>query len=143
MTAKPRRKCARCPRVLSKERQALKYCYLCSVAVKHEQRDKAHRTGVETRYGLQPGDYDALYAYQQGKCPICLRATGKSKRLSVDHDHKRGNTRESVRGLLCTVCNQMLGHGRDEPEFFVRAYLYLMAPPAAILFGGDNAEDDS
>jgi hypothetical protein len=80
-------------------------------------------------YGLAPGDYDRLYGSQNGTCALCLRATGKSKRLAVDHDHKTG----AVRGLLCGPCNKLIGHARDEPEFFDRAAEYLRNPPATML----------
>jgi hypothetical protein len=46
--------------------------------------------------------------------------------LSVDHDHKT----LLVRGLLCRPCNDLLGHARDDPEFFTRAKVYLEKPPA-------------
>jgi hypothetical protein len=108
----------------------MKHCYLCSVQVKREQRDRAHRLAVETRYSLKAGDYDLFYEFQGGKCAICLRATGATKRLSVDHNHKLGFNREGVRGLLCGPCNQMLGHGRDDPAFFQRVIHYLTNPPA-------------
>lgn len=75
---------------------------------------------------MEPDDYDRLYAAQDGRCAICRRATGKTRRLSVDHDHATGK----VRGLLCRPCNQMLGHARDEELFFMRAWLYLNDPPA-------------
>jgi hypothetical protein len=85
-----------------------------------------HERMVQKTYGLGPGDYDRLYALQGGRCAICPRATGASKRLAVDHDHKTG----LPRGLLCSVCNRMLGHARDDAEFFERAREYLISPPA-------------
>jgi hypothetical protein len=47
---------------------------------------------------LSEGEYWRLYEAQGRKCafPRC-RATGKVKRLAVDHDHITGE----VRGLLC------------------------------------------
>jgi hypothetical protein len=35
-----------------------------------------------------------------------------------------------VRGLLCTPCNKMLGHARDNTRMFARAIEYLVNPPA-------------
>ncbi|MCX4912876.1 endonuclease VII domain-containing protein [Streptomyces sp. NBC_00687] len=97
----------------------------------HREAKKAmkaavHESRAQKVYGLGPGDYDRLYALQGGRCPICLRATGKTRRLSIDHDHATGD----VRGLLCRPCNTLLGHARDELEFFKRAYRYLKFPPA-------------
>lgn len=90
------------------------------------QREQSHRRRVKSQYGLAEGQYEILYQWQDGKCFICRRATGASRRLSVDHDHKSG----LVRGLLCRPCNSLLGHGRDDPEFFRRVIKYLAFPPA-------------
>lgn len=86
----------------------------------------AHEKRVQKTYGLPPGAYEALYLAQGGVCAICRRATGKTKRLAVDHDHATG----AVRGLLCGPDNRMIGFARDNPEFFDRAAAYLRNPPA-------------
>lgn len=122
------RQCARCERKLSKPRvQARKkYCYRCELSARREQRERAHRVYVAKTYDIEPGDYDRLYNAQGRKCCICLRATGRTKRLAVDHDHRTGR----VRGLICKPCNWLLGHARDDPEMFYRAAMYLIEPPA-------------
>lgn len=89
-------------------------------------RDRSRDQRVCKVYGLKPGAYDLIYAAQGGKCFICQRATGKTRRLAVDHNHKTGE----VRGLLCKTCNRMLGHLRDDPLAFWRALIYLVSPPA-------------
>lgn len=95
-----------------------------------EVRKKVHDNRVVKVYGLSPGDYDRLYVIQGGKCYICQRATGASKRLAVDHDHISGE----VRGLLCKLCNRdVLGHLRDDIEALQRAIDYLREPPARLL----------
>lgn len=86
---------------------------------------RAHETYVVKTYGLSPGEYAALLAAQDGRCAICQRATGKARRLAVDHDHDTGE----VRGLLCSPCNKtVLSHGG---EVLRRAVAYLDNPPAA------------
>jgi hypothetical protein len=87
---------------------------------------KAHEARVCATYGLEPGEYAKRYAEQDGRCAICRRATGATRRLSVDHDHATGK----VRGLLCRPCNDLLGHARDDLYFFVRAYHYLKGQEA-------------
>lgn len=84
-----------------------------------------HEKRVQQTYGLEKGEYAKLYIFQGGRCAICRRATGASKRLAVDHDHATG----AVRGLACSVCNRMLGHARDKISFFRRCVLYLGYPP--------------
>ena len=100
-------------------------------AREHIRRVKAdaHDRYAQRTYGLAPGEYQEIYDAQGGKCAICRRATGKTKRLAVDHDH-RLEGRESVRGLLCGPDNQMIGYAHDDPEFFERAAAYLRNPPA-------------
>lgn len=86
---------------------------------------------ILSTYGITPEEYWALYEAQGGKCYLCQRATGARKRLAVDHDHATG----FVRGLLCSPCNKILGHARDEQSFFLRAVAYLNNPPAFDLIG--------
>lgn len=92
---------------------------------KEQQKASAHAARVIATYGLVEGEYFELYKFQGGCCAICRKATGATRRLSVDHDHKT----DKVRGLLCRPCNNMLGHGRDDPYFFQRAMEYLRWPP--------------
>lgn len=100
------------------------------------RRKAAHEKRVQSIYGLDSGDYDALYEHQGGKCAICQRARGVTKKLAVDHDHKIEHLgKASVRGLLCGPCNQMLGASGDDPQFFERAAMYLVLPPAHLLWG--------
>lgn len=76
-------------------------------------------------YGLAPGEYDELLAFQGGTCAIPgCPAKGVTKRLAVDHDHDTGE----VRGLLCSPHNyELLGRFAGD----LRAGLdYLADPPA-------------
>lgn len=102
--------------------------------VKAAQKTARHAAYVRKTYALVDGAYDALKEAQGGVCAICRRATGATRKLSVDHDHRCCNGPVScgrcVRGLLCRPCNDMLGHMRDDPDAFVRAVVYLRNPPA-------------
>lgn len=102
---------------------------------KRDAGEKQHRAQVNRTYSFQEADhYDRLYKLQDGKCAICARATGKTKRLAVDHDHSCCNGPTScgfcIRGLLCSTCNQFLGHVRNNPQAFARGVAYLLNPPA-------------
>ncbi len=85
-------------------------------------------------YNLGPLAYAAIQQAQGGTCAICWRATGRTKRLAVDHDHRccpgRTSCGSCIRGLLCGPCNRMLGHVRDNPHALRRAADYLENPPA-------------
>jgi hypothetical protein len=85
------------------------------------RRVAAHDGRVRRTYGLEPGEYERMWARQGGRCAICQRATGKVRRLAVDHCHETGR----VRGLLCGPCNQFVGYLRDAPEAFRRGADYL------------------
>lgn len=89
----------------------------------------AHERRVQKVYGLKPGEYGQIYVLQGQVCAICRRATGATRALSVDHDHRNGQ----VRGLLCRPCNDLLGHIRDDVETARRVVGYLLTPPAVQL----------
>lgn len=117
-------------------------CATCHREARKAARKAAHAARVRKVYQLTAEAYAALYEAQGGRCAICRRATGATKRLSVDHDHAccPGPTScgRCVRGLACSICNQMLGHLRDDPEAFARAAAYLRRPPArAVLLALD------
>jgi hypothetical protein len=94
-------------------------------------KDKAWATRILQKYALTVREYWDIFLKQGERCVICERATGLRKHLSVDHDHATG----FVRGLLCTPCNKMLGHLRDDPDAFIRAANYLLDPPAFAVIG--------
>ena len=90
-------------------------------AFRKQQKQANHERMVMKTYGLEAGEYAKLYTEQGGVCAICRRATGKTKRLAVDHDHDTGR----VRGLLCGPCNKLVGYLRNSPEAFRRGADYL------------------
>ncbi|WP_189951267.1 endonuclease VII domain-containing protein [Streptomyces roseolus] len=97
-----------------------------------ERKAANHEKRVQETYGLEAGEYARLYKFQGGLCALCRRATGASRRLSVDHDHATGE----VRGLLCRPCNSLLGHARDKLAFFRRCISYLNLPPCRAMREG-------
>jgi hypothetical protein len=86
---------------------------------------------IYDKYELTPAEYRALYRAQGGRCFVCRRAQGKSKRLGVDHNHLTGE----VRALLCTgslnanTCNRLIAiYTRDA---LIRGAAVLSDPPPA------------
>ena len=74
------------------------------------------------KYGLVYKDYESMVKEQNGICAICgIHLSELNKRFSVDHCHET----DRVRGLLCTLCNLMLGCARDNPETLEKAAQYL------------------
>lgn len=97
-------------------------------------KDHNHGRMIEATYGITPAEYRALYTAQGGVCAICQRATGKTRRLAVDHNHQTGE----VRGLLCKTCNWIV-IGRYSITMLCRAIDYLMNPPARAILRPEPA----
>ena len=82
--------------------------------------------GNLVKYGITPEEKRALFDKQEGKCPICTAPLLPGRKgMQVDHDHETG----VVRGLLCALCNSMLGDFRKEPAWLQAAVLYLRHGP--------------
>lgn len=101
--------------------------------VKHN----AHAKRVEGKYRISAEVYWTLYALQGGRCFGCEVATGRTKRLAVDHDHELAKTHDHpvdegcidcIRCLLCGQCNQIIG--RLGIEALCRLIQVLTDPPA-------------
>lgn len=109
-------------------------CYTHSLAKKRARRVSAKDAHVQRTYSLTPEQYNALLAFQGGKCYICGRRPGR-KRLAVDHDHACCpgpiSCGRCVRGLVDSHCNhKIIGWLRDSPEAFERGAAYLRSWPS-------------
>lgn len=110
-------------------------CASCHRDVVRARRTSAHGVYVLKTYGITEQDYWSLYEAQGGRCYICQRATGRAKRLAVDHDHaccpETPACGQCVRALLCRSCNRdVLGHLRDDVMALQRAIECVTNPPA-------------
>lgn len=73
-------------------------------------------------YGITLDEYNRMFLEQNGCCAICGRHQSEfTKALFVDHDH----VTNKVRALLCSNCNLILGHSRDDPTLLVKVIEYL------------------
>ena len=86
----------------------------------HKYREKS----LHDSYGLTVADYDRLCKAQYGVCAICKKPESECRQgvLHIDHDHTTG----VVRGLLCELCNRMLGNAKDNPDRLIAAAHYLI-----------------
>ena len=87
-------------------------------AWKHRNPEKVSGYSRRFRHGLEPAQYQALVAAQDGRCAICGRDDGD---LRVDHCH----VRHVIRGLLCDRCNRAIGLLGDDPERMEAAAQYV------------------
>ena len=88
--------------------------------------DKIRAQGLKNKYNITPMLYQQMFDEQNGICPICERPldpTLKDWKMRVCVDHCHDN--KTVRGLLHSICNLMLGYANDSPESLRRAALYL------------------
>lgn len=95
------------------------------------QRDARRWEWIEKTYGLTRDDYEEIYVFQGGVCPICLRdfeaITGVPH---IDHEHGA-----HIRGLVCQYCNtRIIGRLKDH-EMAQRLADYLREPPAVVSLG--------
>jgi hypothetical protein len=77
-------------------------------------------------FGISLDDYNRMVEAQNGCCSICRQPEtskfrGKTKRLSVDHDHQTGR----VRALLCAQCNVALGCAKENVAYLMAMVRYL------------------
>ena len=73
------------------------------------------RTGINITFDV----FQRLLSEQSNGCAICRIPIGRS--AHVDHDHTTG----LVRGLLCSNCNQGLGHFKDSTLILEAAVQYV------------------
>lgn len=82
--------------------------------------ERIRNTDLKAKYKITSAQWDEMFAAQDGKCKICGVADVK---LAVDHNHAT----KKVRGLLCTLCNTMIGYSRDSIDILVSGAAYLFA----------------
>lgn len=88
------------------------------------EKNKAQH--LKYSFGIDIQWYKDQLEKQKGVCAICKKPevskrNGKIKALTVDHCHKTGK----VRGLLCTLCNSILGYAKDNPSILLNGAEYL------------------
>lgn len=80
------------------------------------------RNEREKKLKLDAGDFDLLNEWGNGVCWICKEPESiPGRSLAIDHCHELG----TVRGLLCTRCNQVLGRMKDRSDWLRAAADYL------------------
>lgn len=91
-------------------------------------REQARRFGLKRYYGMTWETYNVMLEAQGGVCAICKgtetyqpRTYNGPKALSVDHDHGTGQ----IRGLLCSNCNYLVGHCKEDEKILLEAINYL------------------
>jgi hypothetical protein len=116
-------------------RDVYSYCKPCALERDREWRrrnpDKKRAYTLRNnllKYGITPEQYNELLLAQGRRCAICgtdepgnKKNSAGETRFAVDHDHET----QKVRGLLCSFCNNGIGHFRDDVALMARAIAYL------------------
>lgn len=106
-----------------------------------------HHTCHHTLYLLTCDAFEELRAWAEYRCQICGLPEDETKvgYLGIDHDARRGNGRDHVRGLLCSKCNTGLRYvddGTREPtpeqaRYLANAWFWTHhpspAPPGSVV----------
>lgn len=95
-------------------------------------KEKAKDARLKREFHTSLAEYYKISTFQKGKCGMCKRPASDFKNgLALDHDHRSG----LIRGLLCHICNRMLGKFRDNDSLLREAADYVTNPPAVIALG--------
>ena len=93
--------------------------------------DCAYWRTIKAIYGLNRAEWTWLHESQQGLCALCDEPG--NQRLAVDHDHsccgRERACKKCIRGMLCSVCNRLLGHVTAKPALAARFGDYLERRP--------------
>ncbi len=78
---------------------------------------------LKQKYKLTIAERDEMIAAQDNRCLCCGTLFGllRAHRPYVDHDHATGR----IRGILCLICNTVLGRAADNPKLLRKLARYL------------------
>jgi recombination endonuclease VII len=92
----------------------------------HERNYSPGRSAKEKNlrhcYGLAIEDFDAMLEAQKGLCCICGGPPPGKHGLYVEHHHATGK----IRGLVCILCNNVIGNCRESIEILDKVKAYLL-----------------
>ena len=75
--------------------------------------DSYRRHNLWRWYRMTVEEYDVMFERQDRKCGVCRCSEVPAKHhWHVDHNHSTGE----IRGILCSNCNLMIGHAKDNPD---------------------------
>lgn len=82
---------------------------------------RAYWEHVFQEYRLTRLEWLAIFKQQGRRCAICKITRPGARRWHTDHNHRTGK----VRGILCGLCNIMLGGAKDNPKTLAAGIEYL------------------
>jgi hypothetical protein len=88
---------------------------------KPEVRRRRSTQNLLTLYGITLEQKEQMFLAQDSKCAICKSETTKGTGWHVDHCHET----KRVRSVLCSSCNLMIGHAKENSQTLLSAVEYL------------------
>ena len=127
-----------CPvcQIDKEETQYWKGQYLCIPCQKDKQKthwqSRAPKKRLEQhlkyKYGVTHAEFMEHWENQKGCCAICsvelpdlMTYENRKRGYAIDHNHDTGK----FRGILCLMCNTLLGMAKDSAETLASAIEYL------------------
>lgn len=95
--------------------------YRSSIYGTVKYREQSRATHLKRTYNITPETFQLMVQEQNGLCKICAVQFDNNILPCVDHCHETG----AIRGVLCKLCNQLLGFSRDNTTTLQRAIEYL------------------
>jgi len=92
---------------------------------KKQPAEKWYARNLQRYYKIDLETYYKMLISQNYKCSCCGKAHNPEKkngRLHVDHCHKTSK----VRALLCSNCNNLLGHAKESLEILENMKNYII-----------------
>ena len=83
--------------------------------------DKIRNLKLKGTFGITLIQWNQMFENQGKCCAICKSSNPGGQQWHTDHCHSSGK----VRGILCRMCNLMLGGARDKVEVLQGAISYL------------------
>lgn len=97
-------------------------CKSCARQVSRDKKPAQRREQhLLHKYCMTPAQYEAKMVEQNGVCAICKQTDPRGFRLAVDHCHDT----KIIRGLLCSICNTVIGKMKHDPNLLQAAAQYL------------------
>jgi hypothetical protein len=114
------------PQSTPKEQYLRPHCRSCVNEYQRHHRKVNPRyfrdAELRSHYGISLIEWEELFAKQGKCCAICgVKKPNVKKQWFTDHDHEEN----FIRGILCGLCNTMLGNARESIRILRLAIKYL------------------
>lgn len=116
----PQKKLASAENFAKPEKKQRRKAYLATRVEQDRVWNKNYK--MERAYGIDIEVFSETLKAQHYHCPICSKhMSADSRHWHVDHNHTTG----AVRGIICSGCNLLLGHAKDNTATLRAAAEYL------------------